>query len=115
MEAFCENINLAWKKDFTVTANHVQNVLANVRIPSAQMDAFAVFLQLCSDHLVNSKSVKTQTTAYQAALRICSFYNGAFPEIPRMQSAIEQTCFRPQHWYDGAILPSATGAAATEA
>ena len=107
-----ENINTAWKEKFTVTSNHVQHLLANVRIPTAQMDAFSVFLQLCSDHLVNSKSVKVQTSAYQAAIKACSFYQSAYADIPRLHAAVDQKCFRPQHWYDGSILPAAIKGAA---
>lgn len=107
-----ENINTAWNEKLTVTSNYVQHLLANVRIPTAQMDAFSVFLQLCSDHLVNSKSVKVQTSAYQAALRACSFFQSAYPDIPRLQAAVDQKCFRPHHWYDGSILPAANNAAA---
>jgi hypothetical protein len=106
MKEYRENINDAWKERFEDVTNHVQHILTNVRIPSAQMDAFAVFLQLCSDHLISSKSGKTEISAYKSVLKICAFYKSAYPEIPRMQSAIAQTCFRPHHWYDGSILPS---------
>ncbi len=108
-----KNINTAWKEKLTVTSNHVKHLLANVRVPTAQMDAFSVFLQLCSDHLVNSKSVRAQTSAYQAALRACSFYQSAYPDIPRLQAAVDQKCFRPHHWYDASILPAANKGAAS--
>lgn len=107
MKEYRENINEVWKERFEDVTNHVANVLTNVRIPSAQMDAFAVFLQLCSDHLVGPKSGRIEISAYRAVLQACSFYQSAYPAIPRLRTAIDQTCFRPHHWYDGSILPSA--------
>lgn len=112
MQEFLDNINESWKERYEHVVNHVQKVLTNVRIPSAQMDAFAVFLQLCSDHLVYAGSVKTQIAAYKSVLKSVGFFRGAYPEIPRLQPVIEQNCLRPHHWYDGAILPAAKAGAA---
>lgn len=102
-----ENVKQQWKMTFDEEINQVQNDLPNIRIPSAQMDAFSVFLQLCSDHLIYSKSGKPQISAYQQAIALCGFFEGAYTEVPRLQSAIARRCLRPNHWYDGAILPAA--------
>ena len=106
MRQFLDNINESWNERYEDVTNHVQKMLTNVRIPSAQMDAFSVFLQLCSDHLVHAGSVRTQIAAYRSVFKSVSFFRGAFPEVPRLQSAIDETCLRPHHWYDCAILPA---------
>ncbi len=99
MIEFVQPINDAYHRNFDDVDNCVEPLLANVRIPTAQMDVFAVFLQLLSDHFVNSKSKDNDLGAYKKSVALCGSFNSAFPHVPRLKKAIEQQCFRPQHWY----------------
>ena len=82
-----------------LAGDYVTPILANVRLPTARMDVFAVFMQLCSDHLINSESQKAQVRAYKAAITTCGFFEGACGTIPRLGAAFANQSLRPQHWY----------------
>jgi hypothetical protein len=98
MTQFKDQINKSYGRQFDVVEDCLKNVLPNVRIPTAQMDAFAVFLQLFSDHFVNAKSDKKALGAYWKSIKICSFFEGACSAACLQQAFIQQS-LRSQHWY----------------
>lgn len=99
MTGFMERINADYHRKFSETEDCVGQLLANVRIPTAQMDAFAVFLQLFSDHFVSSSSDSAAKAAYKKSGELCGRFHGACPDVPRLKNAIVRQSFRPQHWY----------------
>ena len=59
MARFVGDINAAHHRRFADVVpadNLVQGLLSNVRIPTAHMDVFSVFLQVLGDHLVSEAS-----------------------------------------------------------
>jgi hypothetical protein len=74
-------------------------VLKNVRMPSAQMDLFSVFNQLCADHLFGEDMPAEATQAFESALMIGGGIQGAACSMPHLNSTPGSSCFRSSHWY----------------
>lgn len=83
-------------------ADRLEGITRNVRFPTAQMDFFAVLLQICSDHLVNVKSQDdtTQLNAYKNLIMSCSKFRSFFQNHPGLQQSSNTNCHRSQHWYE---------------
>lgn len=100
MLQFKEAINRSFSKDFRDIENCIDPILANVRIPTAQMDPFAVFLQLCSDHLINEKTERSSASHYTQAIAACDFFDGACVGLAGFNRALERRHIKSQHWYE---------------
>jgi hypothetical protein len=74
-------------------------VLKTVRLPSAQMDAFSLFLQLIADHLLWSQSSEADWTYFTEFVKRSKEIQGAASRIPRLQVAPAIHCYRAAHWY----------------
>lgn len=77
----------------------VGGVLRTVRIPTAQMDVFSFFIQLCADHLLNAKSGWDEKAAFNSLLPKSEFWQGAAFQLPRLQTLGAYSCYRSRHWY----------------
>jgi len=77
----------------------VKGVLKTVRIPTAQMDVFSLFVQICADHLLHSESSTDQVRAFDTLLSKSKFCQGAGFQVPRMGTAEAIECYRARHWY----------------
>lgn len=80
--------------------DQIANVLRTVRVPTAQMDFFALALQICADHLMSKNSSAEQRDAFEDLRKASYSIQGAghlwaqLAEAPR--------CMRTQHWYRSA-------------
>lgn len=80
--------------------DHVGGVLRNVRTPTAQMDFFSVFTQLCADHLMMAKQPRGQAAdAFGRIRSACDFMVGAAHRLSRLNSPSAAKCYRATHWY----------------
>lgn len=79
--------------------DYVRGILETVRIPTAHLDVFSVFLQLCADHLLYSGSDAQEREAFNALLKKSAFCRGAASEIPRLINDEAAHCYRGRHWY----------------
>lgn len=77
----------------------VNGLLQNVRIPTAQMDVFSVFLQLCADHLVGKSSGEQERQVFDELVKENRFLRGAASQVPQMASPVAASCYRANHWY----------------
>jgi hypothetical protein len=77
----------------------VGGLLRTVRVPTAQMDVFSFFIQLCADHLVYAKSGSDEKAAFNSLLQKNDFCQGAAYQVPRLQLQEAYSCYRSRHWY----------------
>jgi hypothetical protein len=81
--------------------DYVKPILSNVRTPTAQMDIFSVFIQICADHLIFSNSNQETRDAFTALRNSCSFFSGAGQRLTYLNSKPASNCYRSTHWYAG--------------
>jgi hypothetical protein len=79
--------------------DRVKGILQTVRVPTAQMDVFSFFLQLCADHLLFPNSGRDEREAFNLLLKKSSFIQGAGYQATRLASEAARNCYRAQHWY----------------
>ena len=79
--------------------NRVEGLLKTVRVPTAQMDFFSLFLQLCADHLLYARSGPEEKGAFNELIRRSHFCRGAVGRIPQLDNAEAGKCLRSWHWY----------------
>lgn len=77
----------------------MHSVLRSVRLPSAQMDAFSLFLQLVADHLVGKNSSDDEKSLFLELLNSNKSLQGAGCSVNRLQQPAATTCYRAVHWY----------------
>jgi hypothetical protein len=80
-------------------SDSVKGVLRNVRVPTAQMDVFSMFIELCADHLLYEKSGPEEKDAFNSLLSRSVFCQGAAFQLPRLATEEARTCYRARHWY----------------
>jgi hypothetical protein len=97
--AMVSSVNDRFGKDFQNVEDLVGRVLGNVRTPSAQMDVFAVMLQICADHLIHSGSPPNVIEAFNKMRAACEFFIGAAYRIPTLNQLPATQCYRSMHWY----------------
>ena len=73
---FAEAVKASYSIDHDVV-DCVGGLLRNVRVPTAQMDVFSFFIQLCADHLLYSKSGPEEKAAFNSLLARSAFCKGA--------------------------------------
>jgi hypothetical protein len=89
---------------FGVAENHASNILRNVRIPTAQMDAFSVFTQIGADHLVSEKSTPEVREAFDELRNSCDFFHGAAHKLSYLNATEAARCYRSTHWYERELV-----------
>jgi hypothetical protein len=98
---------------FSLTAplcDRMTYVLKNVRVPTAQMDVFAVILQLCADHLMSSQSGDEAKAAFATMVASCGFFDGAAHRFAYLNAGLAPSCYRSPHWYSGQVTANAGAA-----
>ena len=96
---FYEEINACFHRAFVEPRYDLAAVPQQIRIPTAQMDPFSVFLQVCSDHLVNEASDGNKLTAYASLLQSCAFFTCSSSRIAQLGAALAASSLRSHHWY----------------
>lgn len=86
-------------RDAREPQNQIATVLANVRVPSAQMDFFSVITQVCADHLIYKGSPRAVRTAFLQLRDACNFFVGAAHRMAFLHSETAAKCYRSPHWY----------------
>lgn len=82
--------------------DHVGKMLRNVRTPSAQMDFFSVFTQLCADHLIGMNRGGADPQVVNAFGRVrsaCNFLQGAAHRFAFLGAGNARECYRSSRWY----------------
>jgi hypothetical protein len=95
---FAPSVQSLYRFEATLV-DEMKKILRNVRVPTAQMDVFSVFLQVCADHLLHSKSTSEERAAFDTLLERAGFCVGAAWRIDRLMSAEAGHCYRSRHWY----------------
>lgn len=80
--------------------NCMTNILKTVRMPSAQMDIFSVFCQICADHLISPDSGPEVKEAFKKLRENCNFLVGAAHRLDFLNGNHAAGCYRASHWYD---------------
>lgn len=83
--------------------DEVTRILRTVRVPSAQMDVFSVFLQVCADHLVHANSSIEERAAFDTLLEHASFCAGAAGQVVRLTTTEAAHCYRSRRWYPSGL------------
>jgi hypothetical protein len=80
--------------------NFMENLLKTVRLPSAQMDVFALLLQAVADHLMSPNlSTDDDRKVFNGLLGKNKQIQGRAYSIPRLQEQSAVICYRSVHWY----------------
>lgn len=79
--------------------DRVEGILRTVRLPTAQMDVFSFFLQLCADHLLFGNSGPDERAAFNLLLDKSAFIRGAGYQAARLATDAARSCYRARHWY----------------
>jgi hypothetical protein len=77
----------------------VAGVLRSVRVPTAQLDAFSLFVQICADHLIFSKSGPEEKAAFNSLVAKSMFCQGAAGRVARLSTDEARVCYRAPRWY----------------
>ncbi len=79
--------------------DHLEKILNRVRTPTAQMDVFSVFTQICADHLMWEQSAPEVQRAFEQTRSSCNFIVGAAHRLAYLNSKPAIGCYRSTHWY----------------
>lgn len=97
LPGFLGDINEHFRQDLQLI-NCIDRVLRTVRAPSAEMDVFSVFVQICADHLVWKESKAPITNAFAKMRDSCGLFGGVADAMPHFQTA--SPCrYRSVRWY----------------
>jgi hypothetical protein len=75
----------------------IKHVLRTVRLPIAQMDFFALVLQICADHLMSKDSPPEEIEAFADLRKVSRAIQGAGHLCANLSAA--PPCMRSVHWY----------------
>ncbi len=79
--------------------DRMTGVLHGVRIPTAQLDFFAIIVQLAADHLLWQNSGDDERNGFNELLTLDRQVKGLTPEITSLRNAAAHPCHRAPHWY----------------
>lgn len=99
MLGFVNDINSAYATKYVEVEDSVKDLMRNVRIPTAQMDVFSVFLQLAGDHLLSEASPAANMKAFDRLRSAVSIFRSDPDASPMLATATQESCFRSYHWY----------------
>ena len=83
--------------------NHIDKVIRSVRIPTAEMDVFSVFVQICSDHLIHGGLSDVQRKAFVRLCKSCSMFSGCSVGVRNFRSVSGLSGYRGSQWYVDAV------------
>lgn len=98
VEAFSEDVRNHFRMKGEDTSS-ISGILSNVRLPTAQMDAFSAILQILSDHLVSVKSTNNALGNFKKLLQTGGFIQGTAQHLAFLNSPLPSHCYRSHHWY----------------
>lgn len=75
----------------------VKHVLRTVRLPTAQMDFFALVMQICADHLMSKDSGDEERKAFADLRKVSHEIQGSGHLWAKLAEA--PACMRAPHWY----------------
>lgn len=93
------SVNDHFNRNFQDVVDLVGRMLGNVRTPSAQMDVFAVMLQICANHLIHSGSPPNVIEAFNKTRTACEFFIGFAYRMSTLNQLPATQCYRSTHWY----------------
>lgn len=96
--AFGGNVQDQFSVEGEIVAD-MGNILKTVRTPSAQMDIFAVMIQICADHLIWKDSSVEVMGAFTGLRASCDFLVGAAHRLAYLNAVPAAHCYRSTHWY----------------
>jgi hypothetical protein len=76
----------------------IKDVFRTVRLPTAQMDFFALVLQICADHLMSKDSGAEEKKAFADLRQVSHAIQGAGHLWKKLSEA--PPCMRAPHWYN---------------
>lgn len=82
--------------------DYAKCMLRNVRVPTAQMDFFSVFTQLCADHLISNRASNTHPeviSAFCSLRSACNMLQGVAHRLSYLSCEKASDCYRSSHWY----------------
>jgi hypothetical protein len=101
MKSFC-GLSSSVQSNYGITGeviDGISGIMKTVRLPTAQMDVFSFFVQLCADHLLWGQSGPEERAAFAKLLDKNAFLQGAGSQIERLGSMAAYSCYRASHWY----------------
>ena len=102
---FFDEVNACFHRAFSEPSDDLKAIPRQIRIPTAQMDPFSVFLQVCSDHLISEGSDANKLAAYASLLKTCGFFTCSSNGIAQLGAAFAESNLRSHHWYnDGTAM-----------
>ena len=93
------HIEKYFRNNWQIT-NRMSGVFRGARIPTAQMDVFSVFTQICADHLVGEQPTQTVNNAFQEMKSASYFFVGAGHKVDYLNTPLASKCYRATHWYN---------------
>lgn len=94
-----EIINQHYREDFGLGTDHMSGAAEKVRLPTAHMDAFSVFVQLLADHLINENSPAPTLATFEQAREKLMFFKSDPDRSKRLDVVFKEKCFRGPRWY----------------
>lgn len=79
--------------------NHTTGMLRQVRLPSAQLDYFAVLVQIAADHLLRHDAGSEEQDAFERLGSSCESVPSASEGLTRYDCSDAAYCIRGPHWY----------------
>lgn len=79
--------------------DRMTGVLHGVRLPTAQLDFFAIIVQLAADHLLWQNSGEEERNGFNELLKLDREVKGLTPDIPSLRTGAALPCHRAPHWY----------------
>ena len=95
---FGGEITQRYRIDFE-RVNCIKKLCKGIRTPTAQMDLFSVFTQICADHLLWKNSPEKVELEFEKTRKICGFFSGAAHRLSFLQGESVTECYRSIHWY----------------
>jgi hypothetical protein len=80
-----------------LSEDHMKPILRTVRLPTAQMDFFALLLQICADHLMSKDSGEEERETFSKLREVSRKIQGAGHLAANFIQA--PPCMRSLHWY----------------
>lgn len=82
----------------------ITRISEKIRIPSAEMDIFSVFIQIIGDHLLHQDSSYNEREAFLQLCDHCDFFTGVANIVSRLQKGPPPYCYRGLHWYNENVV-----------
>lgn len=79
--------------------DRMKGALHGVRIPTAQLDFFAIIVQLAADHLLWKESDERERKGFDDLVRLDKQIKGITPQILSLKESASLPCHRGPHWY----------------